>query len=361
VNRRGPRPRSCMAPPAVAAPPPPLGRPSSIAVDPTGKYVYVAGGGTTASGYVAQYAIATDGGLTPLSPFTVADGQNNTGVAVDPSGRYAYVTNPTSANSPGSVCQYTIAASGELTPMSPATVASGVGTRSIAVDPSGKYAYAVNMTHGTGPGAVFQYTIGAGGALAPMPTPSVAAGSASGSIAIAVVTSSSSDGSGGGGGGGGGGGEGGGGGGGGSGSVAGTWSGTYSLTSDFSYFCDNVATASYGGSVTIVITAVDVLGMLTGTVSMQGMTVASVNYSNGQCSMATLSPTAPIASDGGFVSGTSVRVNTDLGPSFGSYWGTNQLLFFSGTLNGDTIAGTIQGMTDGGTGGTSGTFRVNRQ
>ncbi len=132
------------------------------------------------------------------------------------------------------------------------------------------------------------------------------------------------------------------------------------MRTDFSYYCDNIGQVGYDGHVAFIITAQDPVGMLTGSVAMN-LTVASVNYSNRQCSTAIISGTQPIVADGGFAFGTSVRVNTDMGPIFGSYWGTNQLLFFSGTLNGNTITGTITGMTDGGTGGTTGTFTVTKQ
>ncbi len=101
--------------------------------------------------------------------------------------------------------------------------------------------------------------------------------------------------------------------------------------------------------------------MLKGTVSMRNMAVVSLDTPTpGQCAMATLSPLEPIVDGGGYVYGNTVRVNTDLGLGFGSYWGTNQLLYFTGTLSGNTISGTVRGMTDGGTGGTSGTFLVTR-
>ena len=107
----------------------------------------------------------------------------------------------------------------------------------------------------------------------------------------------------------------------------------------------------------------DELDMLTGTVSLTNMTVASVDYSNNQCTLATLSTSDPIVSGGGMVAGSSVQVNTDMGPSFGSYWGTNQMLYFTGTLNGSStiISGNVNGMTDGGTSGTTGTFSITKQ
>jgi hypothetical protein len=146
-------------------------------------------------------------------------------------------------------------------------------------------------------------------------------------------------------------------------SISGTWKGYYHMTTEFSYYCLNLTTVSYSGIVTMVIKE-DILGTLTGAVNVTNMTVADVDYSTGQCTLAALSSaTSPIADGGGMVFGTSVQVNTDLGPNFGSYWGTNQMLYFAGTLNGSitNISGTITGLTDGGTGGTTGTFSVTKQ
>lgn len=58
-------------------------------------------------------------------------------MAVDPTGRYAYVANHGASN----VSQYTIGASGGLSPMTTATVATGAEPCSITVDGSGSYAY----------------------------------------------------------------------------------------------------------------------------------------------------------------------------------------------------------------------------
>ena len=58
-------------------------------------------------------------GVSPLSPSSVS---------VDPSGKYAYVAN---AGGGGTVSQYTIGAGGGLAPMTPATVAAGTNPASV--------------------------------------------------------------------------------------------------------------------------------------------------------------------------------------------------------------------------------------
>ncbi len=109
--------------------------PSSVTVDPSGKFAYVANHG---SNNVSMYTInATTGGLT--STGTVVAATNPSSVTVDPSGKFAYVANWGSNN----VSMYTISATtGALT--STGTIAAGTSPVSVAVDPSGKFAYAAN-------------------------------------------------------------------------------------------------------------------------------------------------------------------------------------------------------------------------
>src|SRR5256714_3042202 len=101
---------------------------------------YVANDG---SANVSQYAIATAGELSALSPATVAAGSVPVGVAVTPDGKSAYVTNAGSA----SVSQYDVdALTGALSPKTPATVAAGSPPAGVAVTPDGKSAYVTNFT-----------------------------------------------------------------------------------------------------------------------------------------------------------------------------------------------------------------------
>jgi 6-phosphogluconolactonase (cycloisomerase 2 family) len=204
--------------------------PASIVISPNGKYAYVSNydcsgpGCTAAQGSVSQYTVAIDGSLTPMTPATVNTGSAtsqpnslivdptstylyvaNAGdstvslftigasgaltagpsvatgtfpffVTVDPSGKYVYVANTGSAAgyaAAGSISQYSITAgTGVLVPIGTGSVAAGMGTSSVTVDPTGAYAYATNR----GESSLSQYTIGAGGALTPMATPTVGAG-----------------------------------------------------------------------------------------------------------------------------------------------------------------------------------------
>jgi 6-phosphogluconolactonase len=151
--------------------------PAFIAIDPTGRFAYVANyTGAPILGNVSQYTIAADGKLEPMSPATVAAGWGPNAIAVDPTGRFAYVANALqySANrsSTNNISQYTIGADGKLTPMSPPTVGAGQQPYSVWVDPSGRFVYVANYWGDT----VSQYTIGADGKLTPMTPAAVAAG-----------------------------------------------------------------------------------------------------------------------------------------------------------------------------------------
>jgi YVTN family beta-propeller protein len=153
------------------------GSPVSVGLHPSGKFVYVvsdiAPGGVPAPGAVSMYAIdTTTGALT--SGATVAAGTTPTSIAVDPTGKFAYVTNADSND----VSMYTIdATTGALT--SGGTVAAGTTPASVAVDPTGKFVYVTNASSND----VSMYTINAiNGAL----TAIGRIGAGAGPISVAV-------------------------------------------------------------------------------------------------------------------------------------------------------------------------------
>ncbi len=57
---------------------------------------------------------------------TIAAGYRPYSIAVDPSGKYAYIANYGYNSINSTVSQYTIGTNGDLTPMSPATVSAGL-------------------------------------------------------------------------------------------------------------------------------------------------------------------------------------------------------------------------------------------
>ncbi len=151
------------------------GVPVSVAVDPAGKFVYVATQNITPglAGSVFMYTInATTGALASIG--TIAAETYPASVAVDPASKFAYVTNSGSND----VSMYTInATTGAL--RSIGTIAAGTEPVSVAVDPTGKFAYVTN----SGSNNVSMYSIDtATGALTPIGT--IAAGSTPTSIAI---------------------------------------------------------------------------------------------------------------------------------------------------------------------------------
>jgi DNA-binding beta-propeller fold protein YncE len=130
-----------------------------MAVDPSGRYVYVA----NAIGSIEQFAIGPGGALTAMNPASVPAGTLPQAITVDPTGRYVYVANGgyVPNGSGGAISQFGIGPGGELSALNPPTVGTGNDPISVAVDPSGRYVYAAASSDGT----LWQYSIGIDGAL----------------------------------------------------------------------------------------------------------------------------------------------------------------------------------------------------
>jgi 6-phosphogluconolactonase (cycloisomerase 2 family) len=140
-----------------------------------GQFVYVANDGGNVSAYTIN---ASTGALMPIlgSPFGAGGGPFS--VAVDPTGRFAYVTNQFSDDVSG----YTInATTGALTAIPGSPFATGLTPLSVAVDPAGKFAYVANDFSSD----VSGYTINATtGALTPIPGSPFPAGLGPFSVAV---------------------------------------------------------------------------------------------------------------------------------------------------------------------------------
>jgi 6-phosphogluconolactonase (cycloisomerase 2 family) len=122
---------------------PGLCAPLSLAVDPSGKFAYVANEGSFAPTKVSMFMInTTTGALTSIG--TIAAGGRAFSVAVDPKGKFAYVASRSDPpGSTGNVSAYTInAATGALSSIG--TIPAGTDPISVAVDPTGKFAYVSN-------------------------------------------------------------------------------------------------------------------------------------------------------------------------------------------------------------------------
>lgn len=128
-------------------------KPGSVAVDPSGRFVYVV---NTNDNSISQYTKDADGSLKPMMPATVDAGVAPNVIALHPSGKYAYVVNYN-----GSILQYSVGVNGSLVPMRPATAKAVIGSNAIKILPSGQYAYVTNYI-----GNVSSFSIGTDGLLA---------------------------------------------------------------------------------------------------------------------------------------------------------------------------------------------------
>jgi len=153
--------------------------PRSIAIDPDGKFVYVANQGMVGgSGNISAYAMdSSTGALTAVagSPFTA--GSNPQFVAIDPTGKFAYAANEGSSN----VSAYAInATTGALTAIPGSPFSALWRPSSIAFDPSGRFAYVTLSSN-----SVSAYAINATtGALTAIPGSPFSAGQFPSSIAF---------------------------------------------------------------------------------------------------------------------------------------------------------------------------------
>jgi 6-phosphogluconolactonase (cycloisomerase 2 family) len=162
--------------------------PSSIAVDPAGKYVYVTNKKANTINVYSITAVTgalvaladVDTGITGDQP-TIATGNTPVDIAIHPSGRFAYVVNQVS----NSISAYSIDANtGELARIdtdggaagNPTTIPTRLTPVAIAIHPNGEYAYVANAADGNG--SVSVYSIDpVGGELTAIDADGVAGGS----------------------------------------------------------------------------------------------------------------------------------------------------------------------------------------
>ncbi|QHN04141.1 lactonase family protein [Granulicella sp. WH15] len=161
--------------------------PSAIAVEPTGRYVYVT---DRATNQVFGDVVGANGILTPMVNAPFATGVLPMGITVDPRGLFVYVSN----FSDSSVSGYAInTANGALSASGSATQ-TGTGPTCVTIDPAvGKYVYTSNNLDNSVSGMQLNPTTGALTQIqgTPYPAsglPSCAAAAASSSHATQVVT-----------------------------------------------------------------------------------------------------------------------------------------------------------------------------
>jgi 6-phosphogluconolactonase (cycloisomerase 2 family) len=114
--------------------------PSSVSVDPTGKFAYVANSGSIGPVGISAYTInPATGALTGTTNYNFGISPNS--VAVAKSGKFAYITNSAGA---GTVSAYTINSStGDLSLINTLTTGSSLPI-SVTVDPTGQFVYVAN-------------------------------------------------------------------------------------------------------------------------------------------------------------------------------------------------------------------------
>lgn len=143
------------------------GKPSHVAVDPSGRFLYATSREALVpdDGYLTAYAIQRNtGALTAL--VTLPVGFNPTSVAVDPTGKFLYVANRGTASPfTSSIEAFSLdAQTGVPTPVGPGATASGVFD--LGFHPNGVYAYGVLRDSN----AIARYVIDrTSGALTPVP------------------------------------------------------------------------------------------------------------------------------------------------------------------------------------------------
>jgi 6-phosphogluconolactonase len=93
---------------------------------------------------ISGYKIASDGSLTAVKGSPFAAGTGPTAMAVDPTGKFAYAAN-TGTSSGGDISAYTInSTTGALTAVKGSPFSAGVEPSGVAIDPTGKFAYVSN-------------------------------------------------------------------------------------------------------------------------------------------------------------------------------------------------------------------------
>lgn len=141
---------------------------ATVAVNVVGSLVEFAYAVNLSSNTISAYAVnATSGALTPVPGSPFATGTNPDSIAVDPSGKFAYVTTIGEPSSPSVfIYAYTInASSGALTPVAGSPFSGGPNPTAVTVDPTGTFAFVTNQGNNT----ISAFRINAAsGALAPV-------------------------------------------------------------------------------------------------------------------------------------------------------------------------------------------------
>lgn len=121
----------------------------AIAIDPSGSFLYTANTSDNSFGSVSAFTINSGSGFLTLiqgSPYFLTAGSGPGALAVDLSGKFLYVSTPGSTSS---IWGFTIApVTGQLVPVANSPFSLSAGTVFLIMEPSGKFFYIGNQTSG---------------------------------------------------------------------------------------------------------------------------------------------------------------------------------------------------------------------
>jgi 6-phosphogluconolactonase (cycloisomerase 2 family) len=140
-------------------------RPRELAFDPNGRFLYATRG---LDAGVSAFRVDEEGVLTPVPGSPFPGGADTIGVAASLDGRTLYVSDPAIERV---LMRRIDGATGALSPLTPSSVAAGNNVEAVRPDPSGRFLYAASAF----PGAIFSYTIDDAGILTPVATSPAAA------------------------------------------------------------------------------------------------------------------------------------------------------------------------------------------
>jgi 6-phosphogluconolactonase len=142
--------------------------PTLVAIDPAGAYLYVANSGTFD---ISVFSIGSTGGLTAVPQCTSSGicsataliGMSALNMAVAPSGNVLYVTGP-GIGSQGAIQAYPLNNGTLGTPITGSPYTTGSGPSGLAISPNGGFLYTANRLDGS----ISEFTINSDGSLTQM-------------------------------------------------------------------------------------------------------------------------------------------------------------------------------------------------
>jgi 6-phosphogluconolactonase (cycloisomerase 2 family) len=141
---------------------------STVAVEPTGRFVYVLYGNTSVAALTINNST---GALTLVTGGTYAAGVNPAAIVFSPNGKFLYVANAGNAPNPSNVAAFTIdSVSGALSTVPGSPFASGPELSNVSIDPSGSFLYVASYLYQVSTSGLYAYRIdSSSGALTSIP------------------------------------------------------------------------------------------------------------------------------------------------------------------------------------------------